>query len=76
MSLHRSAIETSPHSGITVVSLAFLLASAYLFIAGALMLFAPGLVGMAAGAALLSGLEVAGPYMFLLVGVRNLGPAS
>ena len=32
------------------------------------MLASPGLVSMAAGAELLGGLELAGPYMFLLVG--------
>jgi len=32
------------------------------------MLARPGLVSMAAGADLLGGLELAGPYMFLLVG--------
>ncbi len=32
------------------------------------MLARPGLVSMAAGAELLGGLELAGPYMFLLVG--------
>jgi len=32
------------------------------------MLALPGAVSMAAGATLLSGLELAGPYMFLLVG--------
>ena len=37
------------------------------------MLARPGLVSMAAGAELLGGLELAGPYMFLLVG--SLGGA-
>lgn len=36
------------------------------------MLFRPGLVGMATGAVLLSGLEVAGPYMFLLIAALGL----
>ena len=33
------------------------------------MLFSPGRIGMAAGASLLGGLELAGPYMFLLAGI-------
>jgi hypothetical protein len=35
---------------------------------GAAMLIRPGLVSMALGAPLLFGLELAGPYMFLLLG--------
>ena len=35
------------------------------------MLASPGLVSMAAGADLLGGLEVAGPYMFLLMAVAG-----
>ena len=47
---------------------AFLLAGSYLLVVGLTMLAIPGLVSMAAGAELLGGLELAGPYMFLLVG--------
>ena len=47
---------------------AFLLAGVYLVIVALTMLTSPGLVSMAAGAELLGGLELAGPYMFLLVG--------
>ena len=47
---------------------AFLLAAAYLLAVGLTMLARPGLVSMAAGAELLGGLELAGPYMFLLIG--------
>lgn len=54
--------------GVTAVAAAFLLAGAYLFVLGLTMLARPGLVSMAAGANLLGGLELAGPYMFLLVG--------
>ncbi len=46
----------------------FLLAGTYLLAVGLTMLVRPGLVSMAAGAELLGGLELAGPYMFLLVG--------
>jgi len=39
------------------------------------MLANPGLVSMAAGAELLGGLELAGPYMFLLIGTLSAGIA-
>jgi hypothetical protein len=55
-------------AGVTVVAAAFFLAGAYLFVAGLTMLASPGLLSMAVGAPLLGGLELAGPYMFLLVG--------
>jgi multidrug transporter EmrE-like cation transporter len=55
-------------AGVTVVAAAFLLAGSYLVVVGLTMLARPGLVSMAAGAELLGGLELAGPYMFLLVG--------
>lgn len=54
-------------AGVTAVAVAFLLAAAYLLAVGLTMLVRPGLVSMAAGAELLGGLELAGPYMFLLV---------
>jgi len=43
------------------------LSAAYLGSLGLIMLARPGLVSMTAGAPLLHGLELAGPYMFLLV---------
>ena len=55
-------------AGVTAVAAAFLLAGSYLLVVGLTMLASPGLVSMAAGAELLGGLELAGPYMFLLVG--------
>jgi uncharacterized membrane protein (DUF2068 family) len=55
------------------VAFGFFVAASYLLIAGLIMLLRPGLVPMSAGAALLDGLELAGPYMFLLVaGVGGL----
>ena len=54
-------------TGVTWTAAAFLLVAAYLSILGILMLASPGSVSMAAGAPLLGGLELAGPYMFLLV---------
>ncbi|MGH9503038.1 MAG: hypothetical protein ACRD20_09320 [Terriglobales bacterium] len=55
-------------AGVTAVAAAFLLAAVYLLAVGLTMLARPGLVSLAAGAELLGGLELAGPYMFLLVG--------
>jgi hypothetical protein len=43
-----------------------MLAAAYLGTIGLVMVLSPGTVGMRAGAFLLGGLELAGPYMFLL----------
>jgi hypothetical protein len=55
-------------TGVTAVAAAFFLAGAYLLVVGLTMLARPGLVSMAAGVGLLGGLELAGPYMFLLIG--------
>jgi hypothetical protein len=54
-------------TGITAIVFVFFLAAAYLGLIGAVMLASPGAVSMALGAPLLSGLELAGPYMFLLM---------
>ena len=53
-------------AGVTAVAAAFFLSGAYLLLVGLIMLVRPGAVSMAAGAALLGGLELAGPYVFLL----------
>jgi multidrug transporter EmrE-like cation transporter len=50
-----------------MVAFVFFLAAIYLGLIGALLLASPGAVSMALGAPLLSGLELAGPYMFLLM---------
>ena len=55
--------------GVSLIATLFLLTAAYLIAVGAVMLLSPGAVSMSAGADLLGGLEVAGPYMFLLVAV-------
>jgi multidrug transporter EmrE-like cation transporter len=55
-------------AGVTAVAAAYFLSGAYLLVVGLIMLVRPGVVSMAAGAPLLGGLELAGPYMFLLVG--------
>jgi hypothetical protein len=53
-------------AGVSAIAILFLAAAGYLSVLGLIMLKAPGLVSMALGAPLLLGLEVAGPYMFLL----------
>jgi hypothetical protein len=62
-------------SGVRAIAALFGLCGIYLGIAGGLMLVRPGLVPMAAGAPLLFGLELAGPYMFLLTAVVGAGIA-
>jgi hypothetical protein len=57
--------------GIAAIAGIFLLAAAYLFILGLIMLFSPGSLSMRLGAPVLLGLELAGPYMFLIVGTVN-----
>ncbi|MGH9537975.1 MAG: hypothetical protein ACRD3H_08625 [Terriglobales bacterium] len=56
-------------AGVSAIAVAFLLAGTYLLAIGLTMLARPGAVSMATGAPLLGGLELAGPYMFLLVAV-------
>jgi hypothetical protein len=55
-------------AGVTAVASVFLWAAGYLITVGLVNFLAPGTVGMRAGASLLGGLELAGPYMFLLIG--------
>jgi hypothetical protein len=55
-------------AGVTAIAILFLLVAAYLSGVGAIMLASPGTLSMRIGAPLLHGLELAGPYMFLLVG--------
>jgi hypothetical protein len=55
-------------TGVTAIAIVFLAVAAYLLAIGTLMLISPGTISMAAGADLLGGLELAGPYMFLLIG--------
>jgi hypothetical protein len=56
-----------PLPGIAAIAITFWAASAYLGVVGLVMLESPGRLSMALGAPLLNGLELAGPYMFLLV---------
>lgn len=55
-------------AGVTAIAILFVLVAVYLCGAGATMLVLPGTLSMRIGAPLLHGLELAGPYMFLLVG--------
>lgn len=62
------AIEPDRPAGITAISAVFLLAGGYLVLIGSAMLIAPAKLSMTLGTPLLNGLELAGPYMFLLAG--------
>jgi hypothetical protein len=62
-------------AGVTAVAITFLLAAAYLLAVGLSMLARPGLISMAVGAELLGGLELAGPYMFLLMAAVGVAVA-
>jgi multidrug transporter EmrE-like cation transporter len=53
-------------TGVASIAIVFLLAAVYLGLVGMVMLSSPGAASMALGAPLLGGLELAGPYMFLL----------
>jgi hypothetical protein len=62
----RDALSSIP-TGVIVVAIVFFLAAAYLGFISLVMLASPGAVSMTLGAPLLGGLELAGPYMFLLM---------
>jgi len=62
-------------NGVRALATLFALCAIYLGILGALMLVRPGTVSMSAGAPLLFGLQLAGPYMFLLMAVVGGGVA-
>ncbi len=55
-------------TGITVISVLFSLAAVYLWTIGVVKLIAPEAISLMSGAQLMYGLELAGPYMALLVG--------
>jgi len=55
--------------GVSLIAILSLLTAAYLIVIAVVMLLSPGAVSMSSGADLLGGLEVAGPYMFLLIAV-------
>ena len=54
-------------SGVTAIAGLFFAAAAYLLIVALVLLLRPGTVSLMAGSPLLGGLELAGPYMFLLM---------
>jgi hypothetical protein len=55
-------------AGVTVIAVLFFAAAIYLWTIGVVMLLAPGAISLMNGAPLMYGLELAGPYMALLVG--------
>jgi hypothetical protein len=61
--------------GVRAIAALFFFCAIYLAIAGVLMLLRPGKISLSAGAPLLFGLELAGPYMFLLAAVVGGGVA-
>jgi hypothetical protein len=58
--------------GVTAIAIGFLSASAYLLILGVVKLANPEAIPLSLGAPLLHGLEIYGPYMFLLAGSFGL----
>ena len=62
-------------SGVRAIATLFALCGIYLGIAGAVLLIRPGTISMSAGAPLLFGLELSGPYMFLLMAAVGVGAA-
>src|SRR5579862_47957 len=55
-------------AGVTVISILFFAAALYLWTIGLVKLLAPNAITLMSGAQLMYGLELAGPYMALLVG--------
>jgi multidrug transporter EmrE-like cation transporter len=55
-------------TGVIAIAILFFVAAAYLGLLAVVTLASPGMLSMALAAPLLSGLELAGPYMFLLIG--------
>jgi hypothetical protein len=53
---------------VTLIGVFFLLSAVYLWIGGAILIFAPGRISLFFASRLMHGLELAGPYMMLLVG--------
>src|ERR1700687_464624 len=53
---------------VTAISILFLLAAIYLWTIGVVKLVAPDAISLMSGSQLMYGLELAGPYMALLVG--------
>jgi hypothetical protein len=66
---------TPAPTGVRAIAALFALCAIYLAIAGLLILLRPGAISMSVGAPLLFGLELAGPYMFLLIAALGGGVA-
>lgn len=62
-------------SGVRAIAALFALCGIYLAACGLLMLAWPSVISMVAGAPLMFGLELAGPYMFLLMAIAAGGIA-
>ena len=60
---------TERPAGVTAIAVLFFLAAAYLAAIGTIRLISPDSVPLALGAPLLHGLEISGPYVFLLAAV-------
>jgi hypothetical protein len=54
--------------GITIIAFIFCAIAIYLWIVAAILLLSPGTISMMAGRHFMYGLELAGPYMALLIG--------
>ena len=53
--------------GVTAIAVVFFLAAAYLAVLGSIRLASPESISLSLGAPLLHGLEISGPYVFLIV---------
>jgi len=53
--------------GVTAIAVTLFLASGYLAVVAVLKIISPEMVSLSLGAPLLHGLEISGPYMFLVV---------
>lgn len=53
---------------VTLISLYFLFAAAYLWVLGAILILRPNAISLTLGSRFMHGLELAGPYMMLLFG--------
>jgi hypothetical protein len=55
-------------TGVTIIAILFCASGAYLWIVGAVQLLSPGTLSLMAGKQFMYGLELAGPFMALLIG--------
>jgi len=55
-------------TGVTIIAILFCAAGGYLWIVGAIQLISPGTLSLMAGKQFMYGLELAGPFMALLIG--------